>query len=153
MSQPLIHSITLKPVSFPFKTAFVTAAGHKQQTDNVQITLQLSNGTQGKAEASSSIALASESQENMRRILAEMTPELRGKSIVDYKALIATIWRISRYHPTAAAAMECALMDAVARTRKQPLAALLGGKNVPLETDLTLSVGDPDVMADSANLK
>ena len=62
MAGPLIHSVTLKLVSFPFKTAFVTAAGHKQRTDNVQITLQLSDGTLGKAEASSSIALASESR-------------------------------------------------------------------------------------------
>jgi len=144
---PVIQAIELLPVSFPFKTVFATAAGHKQRTHNLQIILTLSDGTMGKAEASSSIALASESQGNMRRILSELIPELRAKSLADYKALVSTIWRVSRYHPTAAAAMECALLDAVARTKKQPLAAFLGSSNVSIETDLTLSVGEPAVMA------
>jgi L-Ala-D/L-Glu epimerase len=145
-----IQTIELVPVSFPFKTVFATAAGHKQRTDNIQIFLKLSDGTIGKAEASSSIALARESQSNMRRILMELIPELRGKSLDDYKTLVATIWRVSRFHPTAAAAMECALLDAVARTRRQSLAALLGTHNVSIETDLTLSVGAPGVMAAQA---
>lgn len=150
MASPVIQTIALELVSFPFKTAFVTAAGHKQRTDNVQIALTLSNGTVGRAEASSSIALVSESQTNMRRILAAMIPELRGQSIDNYKTIVGMIWRISRFHPTAAAAMECALLDAVARTRKQSLAAFLGSAHASIETDLTLSVGEPAVMAAQA---
>ena len=148
----VIQTIELRPVSFPFKTVFATAAGHKRRTDNVQLFLTLSDGTVGKAEASSSIALASESQGNMRRILAELTSELRGKSPADY----IKRWSpssgacVSRYHPTAAAAMECALLDAVARTKKLSLAAFLGPQNAAIETDLTLSVGEPAVMAAQA---
>jgi len=147
MRIPVIQAIELTPVSFPFKTTFATAAGHKQKTDNVQIKLILSDGTLGKAEASSSIALASESQTNMQRILVQLIPELRGQSIEDYKSLVATMWRVSHYHPTAAAAMECALLDAVARTKKKSLSAFLSASPpVSIETDLTLSVAEPAVM-------
>jgi len=143
-SSPLIQSIEIKPVSFPLKNPFVTAAGHKTRTDNVQIFLRLSDGTRGVAEASSSIAMPGESQENMQRALKEMIPELWGKPIEDYKTLVELCWRLQPFHPTAAAAMECAILDAFARTKKQPLAHLLGQKSVTIETDFTLSVDEPD---------
>jgi L-alanine-DL-glutamate epimerase-like enolase superfamily enzyme len=140
---PLIQAIELKPVSFKLKQPFVTAIGQKTQTNNVQITLVLSDGTRGLAEASSSIAMPSQSQENTVRALKHLIPELRGKPILEYRNLVAICWPIQTLHPTAAAAMECAILDAYTRTQKEPLAAFFGGNTLAIETDLTFSVGDP----------
>ncbi len=140
---PIIQTIDVKPVSFKLKNPFVTAAGKKAETHNVQITLILADGTRGMSEASSSIAMPNESQENMIRALKSMIPELRGKSIENYRELVATSWRLQSLHPTAAAAMECAILDAYTRTLDQPLSDFLGGKNAVIETDLTLSLLPP----------
>jgi len=140
---PIIQTIDIKPVSFKLKKPFVTAAGRKTETHNVQIMLHLSDGTRGLSEASSSIAMPSESQENMIVSLKSMIPELRGKSIENYRELVATSWRLQSLHPTAAAAMECAILDAYARSLDQPLADFLGGKGTEIETDLTLSLLSP----------
>jgi L-alanine-DL-glutamate epimerase-like enolase superfamily enzyme len=145
-----IHAIEIKPVSFKLKNPFITAAGRKTETHNVQITLTLSDGTRGLSEASSSIAMPTEGQENMRRGLKSLIPELHGKPIENYRELVATAWRLQSFHPTAAAAMECAILDAYTRTLHQSLASFLGGKTTAIETDLTFSIGTPAELARQA---
>lgn len=149
-SASTIQSIRVEPVSFQLKKAFVTAAGHKTKTDNVQVTLSLANGLQGKAEASTSIAMRSESQATMVRVIRDLMPELRGKPIEDYRNLVALCWRLQPYHPTAVAAVECALLDALAQSQGKSLASWFGGKAQSIESDLTLSVGAPEMVASEA---
>jgi L-alanine-DL-glutamate epimerase-like enolase superfamily enzyme len=144
---PTIHSIDIRPVSFKLKNPFITAGGQKSETHNVQITLTLSDGTHGLSEASSSIAMPGESPKNMLAGLKSLIPELHGKSIEEYRELVATTWRLQSFHPTAAAAMECAILDAYTRTHQRSLADFLGGKNVVIETDLTLSIAPPTELA------
>ena len=140
---PTTRSIDIQPVSFKLKKPFVTAGGQKTETHNVQITLTLDDGTRGLSEASSSIAMPGESKENMIAAIRSLVPELRGKPIENYRELVATTWRLQSFHPTAASAMECAILDAYTRILKQPLAKFLGGKTTSVETDLTLSVDSP----------
>jgi len=144
---PTIREIIIKPVNFKLKTPFITAGGKKSETHNVQIALTLSDGTRGLAEASSSIAMPTEGQDNMIRGLRSLIPEIHGKSIENYRELVATAWRLQSYHPTAAAAMECAILDAYTRTLGQSLANFLGDKNADIETDLTFSIASPKDLA------
>jgi L-Ala-D/L-Glu epimerase len=143
----VIQRIEVVPVSFRLKTPFVTAAGHKTETQNVQIRLYLSSRRVGVAEASSSLAMRSESQANLQRALRELIPELRGQPIDRYRDLAARCWRLQRFHPTAAAAMECALVDAYTKEKEQPLFRFFGGKKQKIETDLTLSIAEPAALA------
>ncbi len=143
MKSPFIKSVEIRPVSYQLAQPFVTAAGRKTETHNVEIRLTLTDGTRGIGEASSSIAMPSESQSAMKRALQETVADLRGRPIDDYRTLIATLWRQQPYHPTAIAAMECALFDAYTRVKGKSLASFLGGKQTTVETDLTISVGSP----------
>jgi len=140
---PIIQTIRVTPVSFPLHQAFITAAGKKTRTHNVHVSIQLSDGTLGQAEASSSIAMPGESQPNMERSLKDLISEIRQKDIREYRALIQTCWRQQPYHPTAVAAMECAMLDAYSRTQKKALYQFLGGKKTSVESDLTLSIASP----------
>ena len=137
---PLIQSIRMTPVSFRLHQPFITASGKKTTTHNVQVTVGLSDGTAGVGEASSSLAMPGESQKNMEEALKELVPEVREKDIQDYRSLIQTCWRLQPYHPTAVAALECALLDAYTHWKKQPLYQFLGGRQTSVETDLTLSI-------------
>lgn len=144
---PVIQSIQIFPVSFKLKNPFVTAAGQKSETHNVQVLVKLDDGTRGLAEASSSIAMPKESQVNLTNALKQLAPELRGRPIESYRELIATTWRLQSIHPTAAAAMECAILDAYTRVLKQSLAKFFGGKTKEVESDITLSLADPAVVS------
>jgi L-Ala-D/L-Glu epimerase len=138
-----IQNIRITPVSFRLHQPFITAKGRKSQTHNVQVTVQLSNGITGIGEASSSIAMPGESQENMLRALKDLVPEVRDKEITEYRTLIQTCWRKQPYHPTAVSALECAMIDAYCRLKGKALYQFLGGKKTSVESDLTLSVGTP----------
>jgi L-Ala-D/L-Glu epimerase len=144
---PVIYSIDIEPVTFRLRIPFVTAGGIKTETHNVRVALTLSDGKVGLAEASSSIAMPGESQGNLIRALESLVPELRGKPIEEYRDLVATCWRVQNYHPTAAAAMECALLDAYCRSRNLTLTKFLGGRVPTVETDLTLPVASPKELA------
>lgn len=139
---PLIQTIQIHPVSFRLKSPFITAAGKKSLTPNVQVIVTLSDNTRGYGEASSSFAMPEESQPVMSRVIKELVPEVRGKDIEDYRAVIQACWRLQPYHPTAVSALESALLDAYCRWRGQPLYQFLGNKKKAVETDLTLSVGN-----------
>jgi L-alanine-DL-glutamate epimerase-like enolase superfamily enzyme len=138
-----IRNIKVTTVAFKLKEPFVTAAGRKTRTENVQVTVELSNGKVGVAEGSSSIAMPSQNPVAMQRVIRELIPEVRDKSIEDYKSIIQHCWQKQPYYPTAVAALECALLDAFTRTKGQPLYRFLGGKKTSVESDLTLSVGMP----------
>ncbi len=147
---PSIRSLQASPIQYRLKSPLVTAAGKKKETHNVLVMLTLEDGTRGLAEASSSIAMPQESQSNMLDAIKLLRPELRGKPIEEYRDLIQRVWRLAVYHPTAAAAVECALLDAYTRYLKQPLAAFFGGKISTIETDLTISLGKPVLMHQQA---
>jgi L-alanine-DL-glutamate epimerase-like enolase superfamily enzyme len=145
-----LQSIQVKPVSFRLIHPFITAAGRKTLTQNVQVHITLSDGTRGFGEASTSLAMPEESQQVMERVLQELLGELRGRRIEDYRSLIETCWQLQPYHPTAVASMECALLDAYTRSQGQALYRFFGGARTAVETDLTLSVGGPTKLAHAA---
>ena len=140
---PRIENIRLTRVAIPLRQPFVTAAGKKTETHNIQVAVQLSDGTLGVAEASSSIAMPGETPAHMESALKQLAPEIREKDIRDYRSLIQDCWRLQPYHPTAVAALECALLDAYTRTQGQALYQFLGGSKISIESDLTLSIGTP----------
>src|SRR5690349_19169088 len=108
---PTIKAVRLTPVSFRLKQPFVTSQGRKTKTHNLQVTVVLSDGTQGVAEAFFSIAMAERTPPNMERVLKELVPEIREKDIRDYRTLIHTCWARQPFQSTAVAALESALMD------------------------------------------
>jgi L-alanine-DL-glutamate epimerase-like enolase superfamily enzyme len=145
-----IESVRVRPVSFRLRRPFITAAGRKSETHNVQVWLHLENGLRGFGEASSSLALAGESPVVLERALRRAAAALCGRDIRDYRALTRDSWRLEPGHPTAAAAVECALFDAYARFKGRPLYRFLGGRRTFVETDLTLSVGEPETLSSCA---
>jgi L-alanine-DL-glutamate epimerase-like enolase superfamily enzyme len=147
---PTIRSIRLTSVSFPLKQPFITSQGRKTKTHNLQVTVELSNGTRGVAEASSSIAMPNATPARMELVIKELIPEIRDKDIREYRTLIQTCWARQPYQPTAVAALESALLDAHARVEGKALYQYLGGVKTAVESDLTLSVGRPDTLFKNA---
>ena len=146
MSALLIKSIHAQPISFRLNAPFITAQGQKAETHNMLVTIVLTDGTVGYGEGSSSIAMPQETADAMQRVIRELIPELRAKPIDDYRELLQTCWRRQMFHPTAVAALECAVLDAYTRSHKQPLYKFLGGVKTEVQTDLTISVGEPNVV-------
>lgn len=118
---------------------FVTARGEKKLSRNLLVALRLANGRTGYGEASESLAWRDDTREAMTQALRRATGGLLGTPIRSYRRLIRQGWASAGEHPTAAAALECALVDAAARAYETCLWCWFGRKRYSLTTDLTLS--------------
>ncbi|MBI3549514.1 MAG: dipeptide epimerase [Elusimicrobia bacterium] len=121
------------------KVPFITSAGRKEATTNVGVTLRLQGGARGYGEASGSVV-----QKHLRpaRLALALRREVRrclGRDARDAARLARAAWVHCAEVSPAAAAFECALLDAATRQMGVPLVEWLGGAASRIETDITLS--------------
>lgn len=140
MSSSLISTIDLAPLNVPMRRPFITALGEKSVSQNLLVTVRLEDGSTGYGEASSSLAWPSETPSAMTAALLRAKKEFIGRPISPIERLITRAWEISADHPTAAGALECALLDAWTRHRRIPLWRWLAAKSGKPEADRASSV-------------
>lgn len=145
-----ITGLALVPLNLPMRQSFVTALGQKKITRNLLVAVRLSNGMTGYGEASASLAWPADTQQAMTRTLQTVIPHLIGAPIRSYRRLIEQAWNKAGAHPTAAAALECALVDAAARAEETCLWCWFGAKTRWVTTGLTLSAWKAGVAASTA---
>ncbi len=134
-----IISVDAIPWHVVMRRPFVTALGAKTASANLWVRVRLSDGSTGYGEGSASLAMPGETQTAMLRTVETVAPLLAGQSIADWGALLRRVWTRGAAHPTATAAVETALLDALTRAWRVPLYQWLGGGATSVETGLTLS--------------
>jgi len=125
--------------TLPLKNPFVTALGAKSETTNAAILLRLAGGARGYGEASSSIVMKRLSPEALARALQRIFERLRGADARELESVALEAWRLCPDDPAAAAAFECAALDAALRAQGVRTAEWFGGALDRVETDLTIS--------------
>jgi len=135
----------------PLLRPFVTAARRTEAVDYVVVEVELSGGTVGQGSAAETVAVTGESAAT---IAAALEGPLRAAVEGVTDSLTGLAGRAARAldgATSAKAALEVALHDAWAREAGLPLVELLGGRlGDGLMNDMTVSLEDPDVMADHA---
>jgi len=135
----VISSVESQPLNLTMRQTFVTALGRKQISKNLRVVVRLSDGTTGSGEASASLAWPDQTQQRMKKALAPLARRAVGTPIRQYRQMIRETWETVPDFPTAAAAMECALLEAYTRSRGISLWNWFGGKHRSVTTSLTLS--------------
>lgn len=143
-----ISSVDLIPLDLPMRQPFVTAQGSKKVSHNLRVAVHLENGTRGYGEASESLAWADEKRPHFTRALLNVN--LAGEEIKSYRRLSEKVWKTAGGHPAAAAALECALLDAYTRSRGISLWKWFGGKRRSVATSLTISAWPAAIAARAA---
>lgn len=146
-----IASVGLLPFNLLMRRPFVTAAGSKQVSKNLLITVRLRDGTAGIGEASASLSWPDQTQTAMKKALSPLARRLAGAPISRYRQLSAQAWEAAGPYPPAAAALECALLDAYTRSRGVSLWKWFGGKRRSVTTSLTISAWPPRVAGQAAH--
>ncbi|HMX95512.1 MAG TPA: enolase C-terminal domain-like protein [Elusimicrobiota bacterium] len=143
MTPTAIAAVEVRPVRWPLRRPFVTALGRKTHSENVLVAVRLTGGLVGRGEASSSLAMPFQTGHRMASALRRLAPWSRGRDVRDIRSLSLALWRREGAWPTAAAAFEAALWDALAQSEGVPLYALWGKKQTEIETVLSVSAVDP----------
>ena len=156
-----IARVTTTTSSVPLHTPFVTALRRTETTDTVVVTVTDSDGRTGWGEAPQVWQVTGESLASATACIETMlAPALTGLRLddrADLATAAAAVQRAVARNFGAKAALDAALHDLVAQAEGTSVAAVLAnradGIRDVLTTDVTLSAGAADGLADAARAR
>jgi len=104
----------------------------------------------GYGESSPTKRVTGETVESVSRFLDRAAKELADVPLARWDAYLDRVHAEHRDEPSARAALDLALHDLAAKAREVPVRALYGLPAARLETCMTVSVDEPEVMAEEA---
>ncbi len=148
-----ISDIALGTISIPLITPFRTALRTVDRIRDLVVRVTLDSGETGYGEAPPTAVITGETIQSIEAALRDyLAPAVLGLDPSDRDGLFSRLDRAMAKNTSAKAALDIAIHDAAARAAGVPLFRFLGREKpgqirTALETDLTISVNDPDVMA------
>lgn len=150
-SRMRITKISLYKLCIPLKEPFVTSLGQDEEALNVLVKLETDRGMTGFGECSPYMPINGESQETCYTVGQYFAKVLLGKDPLNIPACIQVMDSVIYANNSIKSAFDIALYDIASQEAGQPLWQFLGGqKNKTLVTDYTVSLGEPEKMAQDA---
>lgn len=147
---PHIKELRFRVFDVPLTEPFGIATGSQDVARNVLVELELDDGTVGLGEAAPFPAVNGETQGQVLEALPALVTPLRGLEVDRYRNVAAVAQGLLEATPSALAAVETALLDALGRLRGLSLWSFFGGAEATLETDVTVPTGTPTAAAAAA---
>ncbi len=148
-----ITGIRLATLSIPLITPFKTAVRTVDHIHNLIVEIHTDSGHIGYGEAPPTGLVTGDTMgANIAAIKDHIAPSIVGKSIKDFDGLLCQMHKSILHNTSAKAAVDMALFDLFAQSLNAPLYQILGGDGKGIETDITISVNEPEEMVrDSVN--
>ncbi len=146
-----IEEIEVFPFDIPLREPFRIATMVSTAARNVLVHIVASGGLDGWGEASSLHAIAGETQAINLAAAADLRPLLLGRNPLEIASVVDDLDRFLPHNTTLKGAFDMALHDIAARAAGLPLYRYLGGRKRPMETDLTIPIGDPEKAGEKAS--
>ena len=126
---------------------FQIATGTMFHAQNLFIALETDEGLTGLGECSAFPMIAGETQSTCFEMAKDFAALWKNKDALDIEERLADLDRFTAFNYTAKSAFDMALYDLAAKKSGLPLYKFLNGSQKPIETDLTIGIGDPEIMA------
>ncbi|MEI9936790.1 MAG: dipeptide epimerase [Pseudomonadota bacterium] len=139
-----IADVSAEPLDIELNEPFGIATGAQVSAKNVLVTLTLSDGTTGTGEAAPFPAVNGETQSAVLSALAAASSSLSGLDALRWRPAVSVAEHALRGTPTALAAFESALLDALCRRAGMSLWAFFGGAEADLVSDITIPTGSAE---------
>ena len=151
MQGSVIQAIEIYKLFIPLKEPFVISLGAIHNVQNVVVIIRTADGCAGYGECSPYMTINGESVDTCFIVGQYFAQVLRGKNALDIAGCIETMDKTIYANSSIKSAFDIALHDIAAQHAGVPLYKFLGGeKNKVLETDMTVSIGDPQKMKEDA---
>ena len=145
-----ISNIRTSILKAPLKNPFITSLRRVDALEDLVVIIECNDGSVGYGEGAPTPVITGETMGSMIATIEYIKPHLIGKEIEDFDTLLGVVHHLILKNTTAKSALEIALYDLRAKSRKQPLYRMLGGTQTRFKTDITISMGEIDKMiADS----
>ncbi len=147
----IITKIEVFKISIPLKQPFVISLGPIYASDNIVIQIHTDLGLVGIGECSPFVTIMGETQDSCNTMAQLLAAQIKGKNALDLSTRLQEIDTCIAFNYTIKGAFDMALHDLAAKHAEQPLYQFLGGKvDKIIETDITVTLGEPDYMASEA---
>ncbi len=144
-----ITHIDIYRFSIPMEP-FVIATGTMDYAQNVFIRVHTDSQHYGVGECSAFPMIVGETQETCLAMAKDFAKIWKGKDALDIPARIQDLHNYTAHNSTIKSAFDMALYDLAAKNQNLPLYKYLGGKKRSIETDMTIGIGTPEEMVQSA---
>lgn len=129
---------------------FVIATEVSYYTQNIFIRVHTDVGIVGMGECSAFPMLVGETQETCYAVGQDLARIAKGKDPLQIEERLAEFDAYIAYNTTIKSAFDMAFLDIASKNAGLPLYKFLGGARKPLQTDLTIGIDSPEVMAETA---
>ncbi len=146
-----IISAEISELHVPLITPFITAERRSDEMISVVLRLHTNDGKIGYGEAPPVKAVTGETKETIiSAVSGPLWKAVRGREITDLERWIEEIDHALPGNTSAKSAVDMALYDLYGQHRGLPLYKMFGAVRTGIDTDLTVSVRDPETMAQDA---
>ena len=129
---------------------FTIATGTMDYAQNVFIRVHTDAGFYGVGECSAFPMIVGETQDTCLVMAREFARLWKGTEALDMPARLQQLHDFTAGNTTIKSAFDMALYDIAAKNAGLPLYRFLGGQKREVETDITIGIGTPGVMAQKA---
>lgn len=130
---------------------FTIATGTMHFAQNIFIRVHTSAGMYGVGECSAFPMITGETQSTCFEMAKEFAGLWKDKEASDIDQRLKQLDDFAAFNTTIKSAFDMALYDLAAKTAGKPLYDFLGGSIREMETDLTIGIDAPEVMAETAS--
>jgi len=148
-----IHTIELYKLFVPLKEPFVISLGPIHTVQNVVVIIRTDDGCSGYGECSPFMTINGESVDTCFIVGQYFAQVLKGRDALDIAGCLEALDKTIYSNTSIKSAFDIALHDIAAQHAGVPLYQFLGGaNNKVLQTDMTVSIGNPEKMKQDAVL-
>ncbi|HWA75580.1 MAG TPA: dipeptide epimerase [Polyangiaceae bacterium] len=140
---PRITDLTFSAFDVALREPFGIATGTQHIAQNVLVRLVLEDGSEGLGEAAPFPAVNGETQAAVLAALPDAKLAITGQPAERYRVVAHALREVLQEVPSARAAVETALLDALCKSAGISLWKFFGGAETSLMTDVTVPTGDP----------
>lgn len=145
-----IQSIEIKHISIPLKKIFKTALRQVETAENTVVLIHTDEGADGYGEAPPTAVITGDTNESVIAAIKLMEKDLIGLDIDHLERAMDVIGSSCLNNNSAKAAVDMAVYDLASKNCGKPLYQFLGGYRDCVETDLTISLNEPEEMCQDA---
>ncbi|MDN5311826.1 MAG: L-Ala-D/L-Glu epimerase [Thermoanaerobacteraceae bacterium] len=146
-----ITKIEAATIEVPMKKPFRVAYGTTSVARNIIVYVHGENGLTGIGGTAGPVKVTGDTLASVKYVIDEvLAPAIVGLDSTDIEKITAVMDGIIVKNTAAKAAVDMALYDLTAKSAGLPLYKLLGGYKNTLETDYTLGIDEPEIMAREA---
>ena len=147
--QVIITSVDIYRFSIPMEP-FTIATGTMDHAQNVFIRVHTNSGFYGVGECSAFPMIVGETQDTCLIMARDFARLWIGEDALDIESRLQQLHQITAGNTTIKSAFDMALYDIAGKNANKPLYLFLGGEKRTVESDITIGIAAPDVMAKKA---